>query len=63
MAHRVEDLEVALRFFAGPNRDRLERPPHTLAFPSLRLRMSLLIEPFAFRGGDGEVWALKVRGK
>lgn len=43
--HRIEDLEVALRLLARADRDRLERPAHSLAFPTLWLRGAHLIEP------------------
>ena len=41
---------MALRFFACSSRDRLERPPYTLALPSLRLRMTFLVEPVRDKG-------------
>lgn len=51
--HRIEDLEVTLCLFARTDRDRLERPPHTLAFPSLRLGVPHFVESGTEGRGGG----------
>lgn len=51
--YRVENLEVALRLFARPDRDRFEGTPHALAFPSLRLRVPFFVEPIMRSCGKG----------
>lgn len=53
VTNRVEDLKVALCLLPSADRDRLERSPHALPFPSLRLCVPLFVEPVRSGGGGG----------